>query len=460
MSNRTSTSGVYQSLLFPDLKEMLIENDHQGYREFCEALYPGVVAEVLTGLSSEEVWQVLEHCPIETQATIFEFFPLALQEELAELASPSQLSPLIEAMSADDRVDLLERLDEPLVEQLLPLIAKAERENIRKLLSYEEESAGSILTTDYATLTAGITVQEAMERLRKQAPDSETIYYIYITDENRRLRGFISLRKLILAKPASLIDSLIDRDVISVSVNDDQEQVARQMQHYGFIAIPVVDSDERLVGIITHDDAGEVLDVEAAEDQHRMAAVEPLEDDYLVTPIITLAQKRGVWLFVLLFAALLTAAVLKWLEGEAGAGNWFWMFLPLVLASGGNAGSQSAALVISALARDRSGQHGKLSAHILPREFLLGACLGGTVGVVSFALANLLVEFLPAVVVGLTVFIVVLMAAVSGAALPLMIRACKADPAYMSTPLIAALVDVLGVILYFGVATMITGRPI
>jgi len=449
---------MYNTLLLPDLRLMLTEDDELGMKEFCEVLFPAVSAEILAELKAAEAWRVLSKCDLERRAEIVGYLPLSFQVELVAEMDRKSLSRLIEEMAADDRVDLLECLDPDHVEKILPLVAQAERADIRKLLSYPEGSAGSIMTTEYASLPQSITVQEAFQKLRLQAPDRETIYYIYILDQQRRLLGFISMRKLILAKPTQLLSDIMARDVISVRVDDDQEEVAQKINDYGFIAIPVVDAESRLVGIITYDDAAYVLREEAEEDQQRLAAVEPLDESYLTTSVFILAQKRGVWLFFLLGAAVLTAWVLRFFEGS-GEQSWIIMFLPLVLASGGNAGSQSAALVISALARERQHSYKKMAWQILSRELMVSSMLGGSVATVSFLAAWLLVgSAAPAFVVSGTVLLVVMMAALTGSALPLIIVSFDADPAYMSTPLIAAMVDVIGVIIYFNVAFLILGH--
>jgi len=249
---------LFNSLLLPDLRVMLEEEDGEGLREFCSALYPGVAAEVLEGLDPGQAWEVLTHCDPKAQAYIFQFLPLPYQVSLVEVVDRNALSKLIEEMPPDDRVDLLERMDHEDVENLLPLVAQAERADIRKLLSYPEESAGSIMTTEYASLPADITVQEAINRLRLQAPSRETIYYVYVTDADRHLIGFLSLRHLIMAKPTAKLSEVRERDVISVRVDDDQEVVASEIAKYDFIAIPVVDNQNKLVGIVTHDDAADV----------------------------------------------------------------------------------------------------------------------------------------------------------------------------------------------------------
>ncbi|TWT58379.1 Magnesium transporter MgtE [Thalassoglobus neptunius] len=443
------TSSIFHSLLEPDIVQMIQGNDELGLREFCTALYPGVVAEILEDMEPEEAWKVLKHAPASTQGEIFPFFDISFQVKLVELVGDKPLSRIIEEMSGDDRVDLLERMDPDHVETVLRLVAQAERSDIRKLLSYPEYSAGSIMTTEYASLPADISVKEALERLRVQAPSRETIYYIYITDEGRHLLGFLSLRKLILAKPTTRLEEIMQRDVICVRVDDDQEHVANEIARYDFIAIPVVDNQNRLVGIVTHDDAADVMQEEATEDAHLLGAVQPLEDGYVATPFFELAWKRGVWLVILLFAASMTAKVLQYFDPGDG-GTWMVLFLPMVLASGGNAGSQSATLVIRALALHETD--GRVS-WIAWREIRIGALLGAILALISFIVAYLMIGIQASMVVTLTVFLVVTVGTLSGAMLPLGLKRLGMDPAFMSNPLIAALSDMLGVVIYYSTAS-------
>ena len=444
---------MYQSLLLPDLRMMLQENDSESLHEFCQVLHPASAAETLEGLTSEEIWRVLSCCDLAHQVEIFEFMSLPKQVELVDALDRERLSRLLEAMSPDNRADLLSRLDPERVDNLLPLIAKAERADIRKLLSYPADSAGSIMTTEYAFLPEGATVSEALQQLRHQAPDRETIYYIYVVDDARHLKGFVSLRDLILARPTAHIAEIMTRDVISVRVDDDQEHAAQQLDRYDFIAIPVVDNQNRLVGIITYDDVLDVLQEEATEDVHRLGGMAPLEDSYLETPIRTIAWKRGIWLMVLAGLALVTARLVEAYERQAQSHLWLVSFLPLVLASGGNAGSQSATLVIRALAL------GQLTGHrrfwLLQREFLIGVGLGVAPALVAFCGAWLLRGISPALVVTTAVFLVVIQGAVIGAMLPLAFKRLGMDPAIMSNPLIAAMSDALGVVIYFSVAVLL-----
>ena len=445
----------YRSLLFPDLRMTLDASDVEGLSEFCEALHPAVVAEVIDELDPAELWTVLVSCEPVLQAEIFGFLDRRLQIEVVEVADRKTLSRLIEEMAPDDRVDVLERLDEEKVESLLPLIAQAERADIRKLLSYPDGSAGSIMTTEYASLPEEITVSEALDQLRIQAPDSETIYYIYMLDEGRRLDGIVSLRELIQAKRAATLSEIMHRDVISVRVDDDEEFVARELSRYDFLAIPVVDNLHRLVGIVTLDDALDVLEEEATEDAQMQAAIQPLDESYMTTPFLVLAQKRGVWLVILLAAAFLTAWVMQGYEDLQKSYVWMIWFIPLVLASGGNAGSQSATLIIREMAIREMDRRDKY--FILMRELRMAMMLGTCLMTLSFVVAICMVPLPEAVVVSVTVLMMVVFGTCAGAVLPIMFKRLGMDPALMSNPLIAALVDVLGVIIYFKTALALLG---
>ena len=457
MSSIRSSAGtlVYNPLLQPDLKLMLAEGDEVGLQEFCKVLNPIIVAEVLQGLEPAETWRVLSSTNIELQAEIFEMIEPSQQIELVANIDRKHLSQLVEAMSADDRVDLLEHMDEEQLEALLPLIAQAERDEIRKMLSYPENSAGSIMTTEYASLPENISVSEALSRLRQQAPDSETIYYIFVNDESRHLHGVITLRELILARPTALLSDVMRRDFIAAHVSDDREEAARMIAKFDLIALPVLDEESRLVGIITHDDVLDVIQEEAAEDAYRQSAIQPLEHGYLSTPLLTIAWKRGIWLLVLSVMALGTATVMRAFGKAEHDANWLDWFLPLVLASGGNTGSQSATLVIRAMAMTTLTRRDRI--RMAMRELLTGMILG--ICLASFSWVSIQVLFgrdwMQAGVVSLTIALVVTMGTVTGSLLPMFFESLGMDPAIMSNPLIASLSDIVGVVIYFSVAILL-----
>ena len=440
---------TYKPLLQPDLKLMLAENDIVGLQQFCEVLNPVIVAEVLNGLDPKSVWRVLLSSDIQHQAEILEFVEPTQQIELVASIDRQHLSKLIEAMSPDDRVDLLEHMNEEQIEALLPLIAQAERDEIRKMLSYPEDSAGAMMTTEYASLPEDISASEALSMLRQQAPNRETIYYVFVVDAGRHLQGVISLRELILARPSAQLADVMQRDVVSVGVKDNQDQAAKLIARFDLIALPVLDEDNRLVGIVTHDDVLDVVQEEANKDAYLQAAMDPLEHSYFSTPLLTIASKRGVWLLFLSIMALVTASVLRW-QGDAN--EWLEWFLPLVLASGGNTGSQSATLVIRAMAIASMSRRDK--TRLAVREFLTGLILGVALGLFNWLAVQGMFERDPiqASVVALTIAMVVTMGSVVGSMLPLLFDRLGMDPAIMSNPLIASLSDLMGVVIYHGVA--------
>jgi magnesium transporter len=438
-------------ILLPELRLMLAEGDTAGLREVAEELHPATVAEFSEGLADTDVWRLLDTVSVERQAEIFPYYPLPRQVELVKAANRAQLGPLLEWMAADNRDDLLRELDTEFVEEILPLVAKAERHDIRMLLSCPEGSAGSLMTTEYASLPADITAGEAIARLRMQAPDSESIYYIYVLDAERHLLGFVSLRDLILAKPTALVADLMQREVIAVRVDEPQDKVVEQLARFDFIAIPVVDDHARLVGIVTHDDVLDAVRQEATDEAQMSAAITPLGEGYLDAAITSMTWKRGVWLAILFATAAVTAMVLStWQSPHV----WLVAFIPLVIASGGNSGNQSATLVITALSTGDC----RLTdwPRILRRELALGLLLGGLLAIPGYLLA---LAYAPtaaaAAVIPLTILGVVLMGTLVGSALPLLFRSLGLDPALMSNPFVSAIVDIVGIVFYMTVAVLV-----
>ncbi len=453
---------AYRSLILPDVQQMLNESDRHGLTAFCKVVHPVVVAEILEELDDAQVWTVLDHADLNLRVEIFEHISLRRQAELVETLDSGRLSELLEQMSADDRVDLLTRMPQDRREDVLRLIAKAERNDIRRLLSYDASSAGAIMTTEYASLPANITVREALDRLRLQAPNSETIYYVYILDENRRLEGLISLREMILARPDAVLWDIMERDVIRMKVTEEREVVAQELARYNFLAVPIVDNDDRLVGIVTHDDALDVVQEEATEDAYLQGAVQPLVDSYEDTPLLTILWKRGIWLVFLSFMALTNARVLDYYSDTSQELTvLILMFLPLVMASGGNAGSQSATLFIRMIALQGGetlddsliGQH----RPVIARELLVALSLGVILAAMDSLVAWLWFQksLAEASVIGCTVVCVVIMGTAFGAMLPLILRRLGMDPAIMSNPLIASILDVLAVTIFFQIAIMV-----
>ena len=447
---------MINSLYLPELRELLAENDVEGLREFCIALHPARTAEFMEGLSASEAWQVLLHAEMAVRVEIFGFFELEKQIEIVEHEDRRAIGHLIAALPADDRVDLLKQVDPRVVDELLPLIPADERRDILRLRAYPEGTAGSVMTSEFAKLPENINVRDALEEIGHQAEELETIYYVYIVDEGGHLCGLVTARQLIskLGKPNTPVSDLMERDLVSVEVTDDQELVAEKVARYDLVAIPVVDAEHHLLGIVTHDDVIDVVLEEAAEDAYRISAVEPLPSGYLDTHWLKVSWHRGIWLVILFFAALLTAFALDVYHVELSNIEWLVLFIPLVISSGGNSGSQSATLIITAMTIGDV----QLSdwMRVVRRELVTGSCLGGFLGIIGYIAALFLApDARSALVIPITILMVVLAGTLIGSVLPLIFRRIGWDPAMMSNPFVAGIIDILGIIIYMNVAMAI-----
>ncbi len=461
-------------LFGPDVKMMLEERNPPGLREFCESLHPATVAETLDDdFTPEQIWEVISPANIRTQASIFEYLPPPLQVEMAEKARP-QMGQLLMKMSHDDRVDLLRRLPGRVAETVMRLVDEADRRDIKALFSYGENTVGSLMTTDYAWLPATATAAEAVDLLRVQAPDSETIYYIYVLDDAvrrhdgslapRRLLGVISLRDLILAPRHALVRDLMETDLATLRHDQDAEAVAQLFARYDFLAAPVVDDNFGLLGIVTHDDVLDVVQREATEDLQRQGAVGPIEGNYLDAGFWTVWKSRAFWLAILFLLQMFTINAMTQFESELERLAFLMVFVPLCLSVGGNSGSQAATLVIRALALSEIRTRDWF--RVLRRELLMAAALAATLGILSIARTYFLTpgsiaakipqEHFSQLLWSITFAVmgICLTGALIGAMLPLLIKWLGGDPALMSSPFIATLSDVLGIVIYFNIVTL------
>lgn len=449
---------MLNTLFLPELREMLAAESVAELEEFCEALNPGRTAEYMEGLSAVEAWQVLMHASPGLRAEIFQYFDLDRKLEILRSEAPDSLAELLIHLPADDRVDLIQELDEHRVTELLALLPVADRRDIRRLQSFAEGTAGALMTTEVAKLTEGLTVREALDELSLQAERLETIYYLYVVDDDDRLRGIVSGRQLIssLGRTETHLQDLMQTDVIVATVTEHQEAVAEKVERYDLLAIPVVDEAWRLLGIITHDDVIDVVREELAEDAQRIAAIAPLEDGYLRINLFRLGWKRGIWLTILFFAALLTAIALRQYDKQLAAYTWMVLFIPLIISAGGNSGTQSATLVITALS---SGDL-KLGdwKTILMREVVVGLLLGGFLALLGYVVSlGIAPDARSASVIPITLLAVVMSGCLCGATLPLIFKRLGLDPALMSNPFVAGIVDILGIVIYFNVAQVVIG---
>ena len=453
-------------LFTPEARLLLEKDDLAAMEVFCETLHPATVAESLTddAISVEDVWRFLNTATITNQASIFVYFPLEEQVKLVEGTGRPHMARLIEQMSHDDRVDLLRRLEPKVAESLLRLVDEADRRDIATLVKYPENTAGALMTTDYAWLPANTTVDQALDRLRLQAPDSETIYYVYVVDEQRRLLGVVSLRELILAPRKAAVNELMDAHPVTVKVNDDREVVAQEITRLDLLAIPVLDAENRLVGIVTYDDVMDVVVSEATEDVHRMGAVAPLEESYLDTSFVKLWWKRTFWLSMLFLAELLTFTVLASFKDAIDAVVVLSLFVPLCISTGGNSGSQAATLITRAMALGQINLRDWF--RVLRHEFLMGLALGITLGLIGFGRAFLTPEsvrepvegYQLAQVIALSVSSICLWGTLVGSMLPLLFKRIGIDPGIASSPFVATFVDVTGIIIFFRIAKFFLGQ--
>lgn len=452
-------------LLIPELRELIAAHDAAAVQDLCCQTHPETVAELIEGLEPDEIWQILHMLEAPRRALIFSHFDLDCQVELASGQSRRQMARLLEEMPADDRADLVRKLDATVREELLPLVAKAEREDIRKLAQYEEETAGAVMSTDYAVLKPELDIAQAIEQLRAQAPDKETIYYIYVVDDHRKLIGFVSLKDIIVARPGRHIRDLMHKDIIKAGVNEDQESVARKIEKYDLIAIPVVDENDVIVGIVTHDDAIDIIRQEQTEDIEKLMAI---SGGHEATPYLKISawrhfRNRSGWIVILGLIGLIAGMIIQRYEALLVQFAVLATFMPMLADTGGNTGSQSATLVIRALALKEVSIRDIF--RVLLKEFCVALPLACVMGIVAFGRLLFFADssVLPAEtslwMLGLAVAIAlglqVLTATLIGALLPLGAAAFKVDPAVVASPALTTIVDITGLLIYFSVIQLV-----
>ena len=455
------------TLLKPELEELLAKKDYPAIKEFCEEEHPEIVAEMLGSLEIPQIWQVLTLLSIDRRANIFSRLDEDIQEELADFISRKDLALIISEMPADDRVDLLRRFPEEKREPILSAIAHAEREDIRRLFGYKEGTAGAVMTSEYVTLKPNQTVSEAIAAIRRDALNKETVYYAYIIDDQRKLIGFVSLRDLILSDPNALIQDIMHEEVISVIADEDQEVAARTIQKYDLIALPVVDEHGVLVGIITHDDAVDIITQEQTEDMEKLMAIAGAHEaaGYMKTSTWEHFKRRVVWIVALAALGLVSGSVVHSFEDTLMKLMILALYMPMVADTGGNTGSQTATVVVRALALREIGP--KDFFRILFKEIRIALLLGTILAVLSFGKVLFLSQdtYIPpgfsleriGLAIAVALGLQVVSSAIVGASLPLLAAFLKADPAVVASPALTTVVDVTGLLIYFTSAKYILG---
>jgi magnesium transporter len=455
---------VRNPLLVPDLRELIQSGEVAALREFTENQHPGLTAELIEDLEAEDGDTLFHMLLPRHRAEVLSYLDRESQIRIVEAMPPKEAAELLHLMSHDERADLVNRLDEEFVDRVLPHLAQAERDDIRRLASYEPGTAGAVMTTDYVTLPGHITVRDALDRIRLEAPDRETIYYCYVVDHNRRLIGFVSLKDLILARRSALIEDIMQREVIFGRLDEDQESVARQIDKYDLLALPIVDDTGRLVGIITHDDAMDILRQEQTEDILKFGGVSPDPEadtnPYWQSTVIDVVRRRIKWLLMLFVAENFTYPVLKYFQWTTDDQHFpaLEFFLPLLLGTGGNAGSQTVGTVIRGIALGEV--EGKDAWRVVLREWATGLCLGLILGAVGLLYARYWrgQPWPLSTVVGLALLGICMWANTVGALVPLVASRLGIDPAVISAPFISTLVDATGLVIYFSVAILLLIR--
>lgn len=441
------------------IRVLLEERKFNTLRDILTTMKPYDIAAIFEELQDEKTPILFRIMPKELAAETFVEMDDETQEFLIHGLSDSELKEVVDELFVDDAVDLIEEMPANVVKRILRQADKDMRKQINELLKYPEDSAGSIMTTEFIVLRPDMTAEMAIKRIRRTGVDKETIYTCYVTDNNNKLIGISTVKDLLLADDDNLVKDLMEENVISVNTLDDQEQVAQMFSNYNFLALPVVDNENRLVGIVTIDDAIDVIQEEATEDIEKMAAVLPSDKPYMRTSVWGIYRKRIPWLLVLMLSATFTSTIISSFEGALASVIVLSSFIPMITGSGGNAGSQASVSVIRALSLGEI--EFKSMFKVLWKELRVSILCGATLAAANFI--KLMIfdlngnpnAFVIALVVSLTLLGTIMMSKLVGSSLPLLASKIGFDPAVMANPLISTVCDSLSLLIYFGIATSI-----
>ncbi len=418
---------------------------------------PHDIAMHLEYLDLPDMLKIFRLFPKDVAAEVFSEFSVYYQKKLIDKFNEQEINEIVTLMYSDDFKSLLEEMPSNMVTKILADCEPGMRSKVNELLRYPSQSAGSIMGIEFIELDRGFTVRRALDKIRRVAADKETIDNSYVIDEQRRLIGVVSIKQLVIADPDSLIEEVMNEKVISVMTLDDQEKVAKTIQKYDFTAMPVVDKENRLVGIVTVDDLVDIIEAEATEDIHKMAAVMPSDMPYIEQNAWQIFKKRIPWLLILMITAIFTGLIIENFETELLKCVALTAFLPMLMNTGGNAGNQSSVTIIRSISLNEI-KKGDLKK-VLAKEFIVGVMSG--VVLFSAAMIRLMLldstELNIALVVSITLFIVVVVAKLIGATLPIAAKKLGADPAVMASPFITTIVDALALLIYFKIAIQLLG---
>ena len=431
--------------------ELLEQKDYQQLRQLSEELQPADLAVLLEDMEQSQRLLLFRLLKKEVAAEAFAYMEPDARGELVAALSDAKLTEVLEEMALDDAADVLEEMPASVVKRVLAASSKETRDCLNKLLNYPEDSAGSIMNAEYVRLGKEMTVTEAFNVIRRVGADAETVYICYVVERNR-LQGVVTARDLLLANPDDKVRDLMDENVISVQVTDDKEYVANEMNRYGFLAMPVVDSEGMLVGIVTLDDATDVLIEEATEDIQGMAAIHPSEDSYFATSVWAHARNRIPWLLVLMLSATFTGMIITHYEASFAALPMLVSFIPMLMDTGGNCGNQSSVLMVRGLALGEIEPRDAL--RVAFKELRVALIVGSVLAVVNGLRVFIMYkDFRLAVLIAISLLLAIIIAKLIGCTLPLAVQRIGLDPALMASPFITTIVDACSITIYFGIAT-------
>ena len=442
---------------FETIQELLQTQQYTRLRQLLVDLNDADIAACVEELPEQSMVKAFRILPKDLAADIFSYLDVDLQQMVITSLTDREAASIIDNLMADDAVDLLEEMPANVVKRLLENASPETRRDINHLLRYPEDSAGSIMTVEYVDLKENLTVEGAIDRIRRVGLDSETINICYVLDAQRKLLGTVALRYLLLSQPDETIGDIMHENVVSVHTHTDQEEVAHQFQKYGFTAMPVVDNENRLVGIITVDDIVDVIEEEATEDMEKMAALVPSDKPYMRTSVWETYKKRIPWLLLLMVSATFTGSIITSFEDALSVYVALTAFIPMLMDTGGNAGGQASVTIIRGLSLGEIG-YGDVP-RILWKELRTAVLCGGTLAAANFAKLMLFdrVGLAVALVVCLTLVAAVVMAMLVGCLLPMAAKKLGFDPAVMASPFITTIVDALSLLVYFQIAGLMLG---
>ncbi|MDO8549602.1 MAG: magnesium transporter [Ignavibacteria bacterium] len=449
-------------LLQPEIKSLLDARDLSTLKEILSDWTPADIAELISDLPEYEQAVIFRLLPRDLAADVFEYIDFDMQVSLLKGLGNEEAAAILNEMSPDDRTALLEELPGSVAKQMITLLSAEERKIAVTLLGYPEDSVGRLMTPDYIDVKPEWTMIDVLSHIREFGKDSETLNIVYVVDEKGKLIDDLKIRDIILAPLDRKVIDVMDENFVALHVTDDQESAVQAFKKYDRVALPVIDAQGLLIGIVTIDDVFDVAEEEATEDIHKLAAVEALEEPYSTIPLLSMVKKRAIWLTILFIGEIMTAIAMGYFENELSKAVVLSIFIPLIISSGGNSGSQAATLVIRAMAL------GEITLKdwwlIMRREVMSGFSLGCILGVIGFIQVTVLANFTASIgehwiLIGLTVGFsligIVLWGTLSGSMLPFILKKVGADPATSSAPLVATMVDVTGLIIYFSVAILL-----